>query len=264
MRFATHSTLVVLATFTIFAAQAEGLTLKTRQGFQLGAEVSSYGYEEVVNDAPFVNARGNKLGLTSNYTGTFDNDSFVTLDFRYASGLVEYEGSGTASGADHVTDLRLMGGIDFARQGYTLSPFAGLGHRSLHNDIAGLTTTGSSGYRRDSTYVYVPLGVAHRVPAFDGRIVSTLEYDYLLQGTQVSHLGDAGGPGDITNLQPNGFGLRLGVAYETLHWTTSAFYQQWNIARSEDATAVGNGWIAVGYEPQNTTREFGLAVKYMF
>ena len=263
MRFATHSTLVVLAALTNFAAQAEGLTLKTRDGFQLGAQVSSYGYEEFVNDAPFVNDKGNKLGFTADYTSAFGNDSFITLDLRYAFGQVAYEGSGTASGADHLTDLRLTGGADFARQGYTLSPYAGLGQRALHNDIAGFSTIGASGYRRDSTYLYLPLGITHRVAAFDGRIVSTLEYDYLIQGTQVSHLGDAGGSGDVTNLQRNGYGLRIGVAYETRHWTTGAFYQLWNIARSEDATIVDNGGLIVD-EPQNTTREFGLAVKYMF
>jgi hypothetical protein len=264
MHTTAQSAITLAFTLATAATQAQGLSLNTREGFQLGAEVSSYGYQEVVNDVPFIDVKGNKLGLTANYTGTFEDNAFVTLDLRYASGQVQYEGSGTATGADHLTDIRMTGGVDLARQGYTLSPYTGMGHRALHNDIAGYTTTGASGYRRDSTYLYLPLGLSHRFAALDGRIVTTLEYDYLIQGTQVSHLGDAGGPGDISNLQRNGYGLRINLSYETRHWSTGAFYQQWNIARSEDSTAVGNGWAVIGNEPQNTTREFGLAVKYLF
>jgi hypothetical protein len=251
-------------TLTWGTSNAQGVSLMTRETFQIGAQVSGYRYEEVVNDAPFMSTNGSKLGITASYTGTLQDNAFVSLDTRYATGPVNYDGSGTGTAAEHMTEVRLTGGLDFPKQGYVLSPYSGLGFRSLHNDLAGYTTTGAVGYRRDSTYIYLPLGITHRFATAQGRIATTAEFDYLIQGTQVSHLGDAGSAGDLSNLQRNGRGMRLGVAYETLHWSAGVFYQQWQIERSDDATAVGNGQAVIGYEPKNTTKEFGIDIRYAF
>jgi hypothetical protein len=43
-------------------------------------------------------------------------------------------------------------------------PYAGLGFRYLYNDLRGTSSTGAIGYRRESHYFYVPLGVTLRVP----------------------------------------------------------------------------------------------------
>ena len=163
-------------------------------------------------------------------------------------------------------DYRLLVGKDVPFDDYLLSFYSGAGVRSLFNDARGITSTGALGYRRDSSYVYLPLGLTHRMGwgGGDARISTSLEYDHFMEGQQVSHVTDAGANSDLTNHQRNGFGLRLMVAYETEDWSLGGFYNYWNIQQSESATFVQLPYIVTGYEPLNITREAGIQLKYRF
>jgi len=265
MTYLHKSILAAAATaISISAAHSQGMPLQTLETVQFGFPVFGYEYQETVNGAEFMNTKGNKVGLSFNYTGVWGNGRFAGLDLRYSTGQIAYSGSGNSTSRENSVDLRLTGGVDFPMNNFTLSPFAGVGHRSLHSDLTGLSTTGLQGYRRDSTYVYLPIGVTHRFKAGTGRISTTLEYDHLIQGTQISALSAVGASGDLNNTQRNGRGLRLGVAYEETHWSASVFYNTWDIERSDDATFVSGGFLYTGYEPQNTTKELGFEVKYKF
>jgi len=105
--------------------------------------------------------------------------------------------------------------------------------------------------------------------AAGARFVTTLEYDYLIEGRQKSYTTDIVGgsltyTSDLTNLQRSGHGLRLGLAYETRHWSLSIFHHMWNIARSDDGTYTSTSLVHTGYEPHNITRETGLLLRYHF
>ncbi len=249
---------------------AQGLSLNTESGLDIGLQASSYNYEEFVEGNPFVSHIGHKWGVVGTWNYAFEGDLnnwYLSLDARYAEGYVDYDGSGTMKGQpDKLSDYRLLVGKDVPFDDFLLSFYSGAGVRSLYNDARGETSTHKFGYRRDSSYVYLPVGLTHRMGLGEGdaRLSTTLEYDHLLEGRQVSHVTDAGAQTDLYNSQRKGFGLRLMLAYETEHWTLGSFYNYWNIQRSENGTFIDLPYLWTGYEPLNITREFGLLLKYRF
>lgn len=252
------------------AAQAAGPSLNTTTGGDIGLQASTYRYEEVVNDRTFMTTQGTKLGVTASGVRALESDDwrgwFVGADGRIAGGYVDYEGSGTKSGvSDNLVEFRVTGGRDFAMNGYVLAGFAGVGMRKLYNDLRGQTSTGATGYRRDSTYLYLPLGVTHRFAWNEqARVSTTLEYDYLLEGSQLSYTTDFGALNDARNVQRKGYGMRLSSAYEMRQWSFGVFYNYWNIDDSERATYILLPYLYTVIEPKNSTREFGVAIKYRF
>ena len=260
----------LLALQAVHVVHAEGLSLNTESGWELGLQVSTYGYNEYVNGDPFMSNKGSKLGLTGTVNYAFEGDLsnwYLSLDGRYAAGTVDYEGSGTMNGQrDTVSDYRLLVGKDIPFDDYLFSFYSGAGVRALFNDARGITSTGAIGYRRDSSYVYLPLGITHRIGlgASDARLSTTMEYDHFMEGQQVSHVTDAGADTDLKNYQRRGFGVRLMLAYETEDWSLGGFYNYWNIQQSEDSTFISLPYIVTGYEPLNITREVGLQLKYRF
>jgi hypothetical protein len=245
---------------------AQSTLLGTSQGTELGIQVSNYLYQEELNGSFLMSTQGNKLGLTANMTVVLSGDWYVKGDGRYAWGNVNYTGSGTkASNPDALAELRILAGRDFGIGNYLLSPYAGIGVRSLSNDLRGLTSSGAAGYRRESWYTFLPLGVTHRF-ALDGnaRVSTSLEYDHLVEGRQRSYTTDFGATSDLNNVQKNGYGVLLSVAYETDEWSTGFFYQYWDIQDSEKGTYTDPSFVYVAIEPHNTTKEFGVQLKYRF
>jgi len=75
------------------------------------------------------------------------------------------------------------------------SPYAGFAFRYLYNDLRGTTSTGAIGYRRDSSYFYVPLGVTLRMQlGSDWALAPQVEYKGLIHGVQVLDAPVSGGP----------------------------------------------------------------------
>nr|WP_315465465.1 hypothetical protein [uncultured Rhodoferax sp.] len=259
---------IALSLLTVQAIHADSaMPLTTLNGFELGALLSSYKYKEVVNNNEFMSLQGRKLGLSANYTQTLDGGGFASISLDYMTGALDYTGSGyKGDNPDYYTELRILGGKDFPASGYVLSPYVGLGTRTLKNDLRGRTSTNAVGYRRDSEYLYIPLGVTHRFAVSGGRIATTLEYDHFLQGQQTSYLSDVNPANstDLVNQQSSGKGMRLGVAYETAKFSVGMFYKYWDIADSDIRTFRLNGTLRSGYEPANTTKELGVQVKARF
>jgi hypothetical protein len=251
-------------------AQAQEISLRTESGAEIGLQMSTYGYNEYVAGNAFMSTKGQKLGLVGTITVALEDaltNWYVSLDGRYADGKVDYEGSGAKSGlTDTLSDYRVLVGRDFEFDDFLLSLYAGAGVRTLYNDLRGTTSAGNVGYRRDSTYVYLPLGITHRVGLGEGdaRLATTLEYDHLLEGEQISHTSDFGALNDLKNHQRTGFGARLTLAYETETWSLGGFYNYWNIQSSEKSTYTLLPLITTGYEPLNITREAGIQLKYRF
>ncbi len=246
-------------------------SLATKTGNTIGVTASGYQYKE---PAPNVVINAALLGL--DYTGTyaFANDWFVKADGRFAYGSAKYTGSGTQSNIPYMYwDVRGLAGYDFSFTelgGFTLAPFTGLGYRYLFDDQRGATTTGANSYQRTSAYLYVPLGVTHRMKVNDThKLETTFEYDYLIQGTQISYLSQASASlSNVTNQQYRGYGLRLTSMYQMSNWSVGPYAYYWNIQDSNkvsQSTLVGTTrYTSTWYEPANTTVELGIKLAYTF
>jgi hypothetical protein len=240
------------------SARAESSSLKTQTGYDIGLSLSSYKYQE----PGYMSSKGVKMGLDLHTVKVLQNDLFVRGDLRYAFGTVDYNGSGSDSGEpDWYIEARGLVGKDWAISGAVLAAYTGVGYRYLFNDGRGITSTGYAGYRRESNYLYLPVGIIHRMAINDqARLESTLEYDRLLAGKQISRLSDAGLLQDITNNQNNGYGLKLSVMYHKSDWAIGPYADYWNIGQSDMAAVYNqNGTLfGSGAEPKNNTVEFGL------
>ncbi len=248
------------------SARAEPSTLNTRTGGDIGLSISSYQYEE----PGIMSLKGSKLGLDLQTTQVLQDEQFIRGEFRYAFGEVDYNSNGTGSATgnpDWYIEARGLVGKDWAVNDAVLAPYIGLGYRYLFHDGRGITSTGNWGYRRESSYFYLPIGITHRMALPDqARLVSTLEYDHLLSGKQISRLSDGGqGYDDLTNSQTSGHGLKWSILYEKDNWAFGPYAHLWNIGQSDTVLVLQNGIpVGAGREPKNDTTEFGLKASQKF
>lgn len=200
-------------------------------------------------------------------------------------GEVKYEGSGTWSGIpDWNFETRALLGMEMPIEDQiVITPYVGLGYRYLFNEFSVLPAqviNGQqyySGYDRESTYVYIPLGVeAEKKFATAWSLALKGELDIFVWGKQASHLenmvdqtGANAGYDKLENTQKHGFGLRTSfrVAHKTdrLEIFFEPFIRYWHIEDSEFSfVTAGGSYICSGnlcsggIEPDNKTWEYGL------
>ena len=250
------------------------LSLTTETAVELGAQISDYRYEERAGkQIDFVHETGAKYGFTALANKAFVNNLFITGDFRFAYSSNNYASPGGGRKQnipDYLWDTRIIMGKDFVFEqlngvpvDFSLAPYIGIGYRNLLNDSRGITSIGKRGYRRDSEYLYIPIGVTHRFLLDDSSRISTnIEYDQLVEGWQTSYLNDFSAQQvNIVNGQYSGYGLRGNLNYERANWSAGPFFYYWNINRSDLARGAGNSeWL----EPHNDTLEYGLQARYRF
>jgi hypothetical protein len=245
-----------------FAQPIPGLS--TVSGHELGLTISNYFYKEQSLD---VDIKGQNKGGVA-YTGTlaFGGNWFAKADLRYVNGKVDYSGSGTTKGnPDWYYDARGLFGKDFIVSGHVIAPYAGYGYRYLFNDLRGTLTTGAEGYRRESNYWYIPIGINHKMHLTGhSKLETIIEYDHLLDGKQVSRLSDVPGYSDVKNNQNKGYGYRISSAYIENNWALGPYFYYWNINQSEIVVVNGVTQTFAVYEPKNNTKELGFKVSYKF
>ncbi len=256
------------------------MDLETHSAIDLGVQDAYYRYREPnfesITGPAHVTEHGNFTGFTASATWALGDGYFITPDFRYAFGDTDYSGSGTLNNLWTDTwETRLIAGRDFifpAFDGFPtfgISPYAGLGYRTLYNDARGITSSGSHGYRRDNELYYFAVGMKPRFPIDeDSRLTVTLELDPLLHGEQMSYLSDAGG-GDpnLRNEQNSGLGYRGDIMYETKWWSLGPYFMIWDIGQSSIKAFHSPGSscgasTCYGIEPNNNTLEVGLQAKF--
>ncbi len=243
-------------------------SLKTKDTIEIGLQTYWYKYEEEVDGNFFMSTTGQKYGLSLTGIKNISNDIYVIGDIHYATGDVEYKSaSGKGDVSDHMYEARLLLGEERITNGILWSSFIGLGYRFLYNDLRDL---GSGGYRRESQYIYIPIGVTNRFRVnHKSRISTTVEYDYLAQGKQKSYLSDIGPAyaavfGDPVNKQNRGHGLRFNTTYEEESWSIGLFVNYWKLQDSEVNYYYDTPFVYGIMEPENDTKEVGLQVKYRF
>lgn len=243
------------------AAENGSMSLKTRDSVEVGVQTYKYKYEEEVDGALFMRESGTKYGFSLSAIESFYEEYYLIADLRYAGGDVTYSSeSGKGDVTDKVYEGRLLVGDEVEVDNYLLSSYTGIGYRVLKNDLRDL---GDGGYRRKSQYLYIPIGVTHRCHAgMDGRISTSLEYDYLAWAKQISYLSDVDASViDIENKQKHGYGVRFNTAYEQENWSIGLFFNYWKIDNSEWNTYY---YPFIFREPKNETTELGAQLKYRF
>jgi hypothetical protein len=246
------------ALFMPAITHAEYPPLQTQTGNNISLSLSSYQYQE----PGLVSLKGSKIGLDILATQAWQSGLFIRGDLRYAFGAVDYNSNGTGSASgepDWYIETRGLVGKDWWVKGMVLSPYTGLGYRFLFNDGRGVTSTGASGYRRES--------ISDRLRITEQSNLETqLEYDYLMSGRQITRLTDTGlGFSNVTNNQHTGYGLKLSVMYQKNNWAIGNYLHYWNIGQSDSTILYRNGtFYGTAWEPKNNTVEFGIKVLQRF
>lgn len=238
-----------------------GAPTSTVSGNELAISLSSYRYEE----PGLMSLQGMKTGIDLRMTrDAARKGSFFRTELRYAGGMVDYNSKDTGSmqgEPDWYVEARLLFGNDHPQARALLSSYIGLGYRFLLNDGRGISTTNAAGYRRESNYLYLPIGITHISDLRDGATLKLmLEYDHLLSGHQFSRLSDTGlGYTDLNNKQSSGYGIKARLTYTTREWSAGPYIHYWNIAASESQPLYRYGsYVGYGIEPNNKTSELGI------
>lgn len=230
---------------------------KEELGIYFGTKI----YEErhPVDNSFFMSQDGWMIGVNTN-SESYENSGYSGFKTRIAYGQVDYTSAGTGTMVG-IPDFQLeaTGYLGFPYEGSNsrVTYFSGLGGRYLLNASGHkLSSTGHSGYDRESRYLYIPLGINFETGPWELRG----EYLYFIYGQQKSYLSDAGNFPDITNDQEEGSGLKLTAKYyaENDGFGYEFYMDYWDIADSKlDAT--GNFM-----EPRNTTSETGIRLFWTY
>lgn len=244
-----------------------------KHSWDLGAELSHIKYKE----PNLMEEKGMMYGITGSYVyHNLLNKIMLKAEGKGGWGQIDYSSpsSGTMDDIDdYMMELRVAGGYDFSIWTTTmLTPYLGIGYRYLNDDSSGMTTTtGALGYERESNYIYSPIGIATITELQNEWSVGlALEYDFFWKGIQKSHLSNVGlGYNDLENDQDDGYGVKGSVKVqkktEKLDFIIEPFIRYWNIKKSEEKAVTYAGVIiGYGYEPKNSSIEYGLKIAAQF
>lgn len=178
------------------------------------------------------------------YTDKF----YLALDGKYSIGQVDYSGSGAITGIDdQMVEVRGLAGKQFKN----VLIYSGYGYRHLSDNMGGMVTSdGSLGYDRESSYHYIPIGARLNI----GKVVITGEVDPMISGVQKSYLDRLGvGFPLVTNKQERGVGFKVDAKYKGsingLDVEIGPFLRGWKVQQSKES----EGFV----EPKNTSLEVG-------
>jgi hypothetical protein len=241
-----------------------------RHTLDVAPEISHITYKE----PGVMQQEGTMYGITFSYA--YRHNVMVRAEGRIGRGQVDYESynTGTLQNIDdYVGEIRASVGYNFpVSRTTTVTPYIGIGYRLLVNDMAGMiSSTGHSGYRRESRYQYSPIGVETITSLGNGwSLGATTEYKHFWKGEQTSYLSGVDPLfNDLVNKQRHGYGIRGSVKLqkktEMLDFAIEPFVRYWHIQRSENADLTYSGdIISYGYEPRNHSTEFGVRLAVMF
>ncbi|MCL2469353.1 MAG: hypothetical protein FWF24_03875 [Alphaproteobacteria bacterium] len=237
--------------------------VQTRTALDFGGMISYKRYKE-----PSLNMsdRGFHFGGFLETTYTLPELWFMRGELRLSGGSTDYKGSGTKNNnPDYLGFVQATVGRDFIWNNFALTPYGGLGFRFLINDLRGKTSTGHTGYKRTNMMIYAPLGLEPRMVLDNGDMMRVrAELRPMIRGWQESGLSALAGYPDIRNTQSLGIGVRTDFMYDTRGFSFGPFIDYWRIGKSNTVCATGAAFGVCGYEPSNSTFEFGFKVLYRF
>ena len=248
--------IIILFTGILYGASISAVQSLEDKKEEIGIYFGTKIYEErhPVDNSFFMSQEGWMIGLNTN-SETYDNETYVGFRNRLAAGQVDYTSAGTGTLSaipDYQFETTGYLGIPIEGSNSRTTLFSGLGFRYLLN-ASGLkqSSTGHSGYDRESRYIYMPIGINFETGQWELRG----EYLYFLYGQQTSKISQVGNYTDVTNDQEEGSGIKMTAKYYVEKDFGYEFYMDyWDIADSKlDVT--GNFM-----EPRNTTSETGIRI----
>jgi hypothetical protein len=248
--------IIILFSGILYGASISAVQSLEDKKEEIGIYFGTKIYEErhPVDNSFFMSQEGWMIGLNTN-SETYDNETYVGFRNRLAAGQVDYTSAGTGTLSaipDYQFETTAYLGIPFEGSNSRTTLFSGLGFRYLLN-ASGLkqSSTGHSGYDRESRYIYMPIGINFETGQWELRG----EYLYFLYGQQTSKISQVGNYTDVTNDQEEGSGIKMTAKYYVEKDFGYEFYMDyWDIADSKlDVT--GNFM-----EPRNTTSETGIRI----
>jgi hypothetical protein len=238
-----------------------------RNTLEIGVEMSQIKYEE----PGVMEEEGYMYGITASHN--YHNKEFVLkTEGKFSYGQVDYKNSGTIDDIDDfMFEFRLLGGYDFPiLKASVFTPYIGIGYRYLNDDTSGrVSSTGASGYERESNYLYSPIGIETLTNLGNEWYIGLkLEYDFFWAGMQISHLENVG-CNRLDNDQDDGYGWRGSIKVqkkgERVAFLLKPFIRYWNIDKSQVSTITCGGSIyGFGWEPDNESTEIGVNFSVIF
>lgn len=235
-----------------------------RHSFEIGPELSYIQYEE----PDVMKEKGMMYGVGVSYA--YHNKLMLKGEGKFSFGFLNYEGA-TWGGTpitindipNYMWEFRGLIGYDFAvLKTTTITPYLGLGYRYLNDNSQ---QKSSSGYERESNYLYCPIGIEAVTNFNNGwSLGAAIEYDVLLWGKQKSHLGDfLPGLNVVENEQNTGYGVRGSIKFVKksgkIDFILEPFIRYWNINESKVADVTYYGaYLTSAVEPKNNSTEIGL------
>lgn len=267
-------------TFFCISFDIAGDTRLHRKHWEIGPEVYHAAYEEpgvMKEDGIMYGIKGG-IEFHDLVFGPFD---LLRVDARYARGEQDYVSARTGDIDDiniSVFEVRGVLGYDIRFSRTVLTPYTGFGYRWKKDRADDMvSTSGALGYDRESNYSYSPLGITVTADLDKGwSIGGSVEYDLFWGGTQKSFFSKLHPlNGDLVNDQDDGYGLRASLRVareldETFLIAIEPFWRYWNIAQSKPGVYdeynafLGRTVQKTGYEPENSSSEYGLAVSLFF
>ena len=172
----------------------------------------------------------------------------VKYDGGYGYGASYHDLTGDTS--NYIYNFRGIVGYTIEGDSIRLMPYSGFGYRYLENDLNDLTIPGVvSGYLREQTYIYLPLGLEISIPVSSDKswtIGLKSEFDWMYYGYNKS--------GGIELDNQNGWGFRFipFIRYDIndkIGLKLEAFGEYWKINDSD----VNEGFL----EPENASNYYG-------
>ena len=263
MRVRFNLSLIGLALVTVDASAQQSLF------FEVGSELYQEVYSEKVAGQQFMREQATMYGVNGVAGWRITPQQALKLSLRYAQGRSQYTGGNalipygglTASGLSrYVYELR--GSYEHQLQvfGQDILPSVGLGYRLLTDH---LEQSGPGGYKRQSEYYYLNLGLASTFATGAWKITPKLAWNQLLKGTQHSYQYNGF---DVVNNQKSGRGIEFSTAFayglrDSSEIRVTPFLRYWKIPASQLTYYTPVNGLT---EPDNTTRELGVNLSYAF
>ncbi|MFH0732930.1 MAG: hypothetical protein V2A72_08480 [Candidatus Omnitrophota bacterium] len=167
-------------------------------------------------------------------------------------------------------------------ESFGITPFLGAGHRYFCDELDGLvSTTNESGYKRESRYYYIPVGLelttdTERDESFGTSqgwsFGGSVEFDIFVKGRQKNYYTDADpAASDFEVDQEEGYGwggsIKIQKNGENLDFAIEPFARLWNTNETETEGNINlpnNSIPAHNYEPKTEILEYGARVTLAF
>jgi len=247
--------LLILETLIVAPLQAqEKSILKSVDHFGIGLESYYYNNSFEKDGTYSFSLEGYKHGISLTGTKTIGEYLYLHTDLKYSFGNISFKDSSSKEESlpETMYEARLLVGIEFVKDKNLLSPFIGIGYRTLYNDFQNI-----DGTHHEGKYTYIPVGVTHRFALNPTACISTsLEYDYFIKGELKND--------NATYKQNDSFGFRIKNAYQKRELSIGLFFLYTDIAKSDTQTYTTSSATYTNWIKKNNTKEFGFEIKYFF